>query len=105
MRTPLPTPDQLKEAPGTHVTVAAMPLCREPQVASDFSRYRFQNARWRQGRLGHARVNSEGHQWIERMHRRGFRVASPNSADALSTCFATSYAGIIAFMAVATEGS
>ncbi|TAM54751.1 MAG: LysR family transcriptional regulator [Paraburkholderia sp.] len=37
--------------------------------------------------------------------QRGFRVGLPNSADALSTCFATSYAGIIAFMAVATEGS
>ena len=36
---------------------------------------------------------------------RGFRVGLSNSADALSTCFATSYAGIIAFMAVATEGS
>lgn len=35
----------------------------------------------------------------------GFRVGLPNPADALSTCFATSYAGIIAFMAVATEGS
>ncbi|MGO4303744.1 LysR family transcriptional regulator [Cupriavidus sp. RAF12] len=28
-----------------------------------------------------------------------------NGADALSTCFATSFAGIIAFLAVATEGS
>lgn len=37
--------------------------------------------------------------------RHGFRVGLPNNADALSTCFATSYAGIIAFMAVATEGS
>lgn len=37
--------------------------------------------------------------------QRGFRVGLPNPADALSTCFATSYAGIIAFMAVATEGS
>lgn len=37
--------------------------------------------------------------------QRGFRVGLANSADALSTCFATSYAGIIAFMAVATEGS
>lgn len=37
--------------------------------------------------------------------QRGFRVGLPNNADALSTCFATSYAGIIAFMAVATEGS
>lgn len=35
----------------------------------------------------------------------GFRVGLPTNADALSTCFATSYAGIIAFMAVATEGS
>jgi DNA-binding transcriptional LysR family regulator len=35
----------------------------------------------------------------------GFRVGLPNPADALSTCFSTSYAGIIAFMAVATEGS
>jgi DNA-binding transcriptional LysR family regulator len=35
----------------------------------------------------------------------GFRVGLPNRADDLSTCFATSYAGIIAFMAVATEGS
>lgn len=34
-----------------------------------------------------------------------FRAAVPNHADALSNCFATSYAGIIAFMAVATEGS
>ena len=37
--------------------------------------------------------------------QRGFRVGLPDNADALSTCFATSYAGIIAFMAVATEGS
>lgn len=37
--------------------------------------------------------------------QRGFRVGLPDPADALSTCFATSYAGIIAFMAVATEGS
>ncbi len=37
--------------------------------------------------------------------QQGFRVGLPNSADALSTCFSTSYAGIIAFMAVATEGS
>jgi DNA-binding transcriptional LysR family regulator len=37
--------------------------------------------------------------------QRGLRVGLPSSADALSTCFATSYAGIIAFMAVATEGS
>lgn len=35
----------------------------------------------------------------------GFRAGSANRADALSNCFATSYAGIIAFMAVATEGS
>ena len=35
----------------------------------------------------------------------GFRVGTPNRADALSSCFSTSYAGIIAFMAVATEGS
>ncbi|CAG9188974.1 hypothetical protein BCAR13_10086 [Paraburkholderia caribensis] len=34
-----------------------------------------------------------------------FRVGLSNPADALSTCFSTSYAGIIAFMAVATEGS
>ncbi|MDR3099625.1 MAG: LysR family transcriptional regulator [Paraburkholderia sp.] len=37
--------------------------------------------------------------------QRGFCVGLPNGTDALSTCFATSYAGIIAFMAVATEGS
>ncbi|AGW93860.1 MULTISPECIES: LysR family transcriptional regulator [Cupriavidus] len=37
--------------------------------------------------------------------QRGFRVGLPNSADTLSACFATSYTGIIAFMAVATEGS
>ena len=36
---------------------------------------------------------------------RGFRVGLPNRTDDLSNCFATSYAGIIAFMAVATEGS
>jgi DNA-binding transcriptional LysR family regulator len=35
----------------------------------------------------------------------GFRVGLPNSTDDLSNCFATSYTGIIAFMAVATEGS
>ncbi len=35
----------------------------------------------------------------------GSRVALPNRAVDLSTGFATSYAGIIAFMAVATEGS
>lgn len=29
----------------------------------------------------------------------------PNRADALSACFATSYSGILAFMAVATEGT
>lgn len=37
--------------------------------------------------------------------RTGFRIGLPNRTDDLSTCFATSYAGIIAFMAVATEGS
>ena len=37
--------------------------------------------------------------------RVGFRIGLPNRTDDLSTCFATSYAGIIAFMAVATEGS
>lgn len=37
--------------------------------------------------------------------QRGFRVGLSNPADALSTCFATSYAGIIAFMTVANEGS
>ena len=37
--------------------------------------------------------------------RTGFRIGLPNRSDDLSTCFATSYAGIIAFMAVATEGS
>ncbi|WP_354684335.1 LysR family transcriptional regulator [Cupriavidus necator] len=37
--------------------------------------------------------------------KRGFRVGLPNPGDALSACFATSYTGIIAFMAVATEGS
>ncbi|RZT43000.1 LysR family transcriptional regulator [Cupriavidus agavae] len=36
---------------------------------------------------------------------RGFRVSLPNRADALSTSFAASYAGIMAFMAVASEGS
>lgn len=36
---------------------------------------------------------------------RGFRVSLPNRADALSTGFAASYAGIMAFMAVASEGS
>jgi hypothetical protein len=37
--------------------------------------------------------------------QRAFRAGSPYSADALSTCFATSYSRIISFMAVATEGS
>ena len=37
--------------------------------------------------------------------QRGFRVGLSNPADALTTCFATSYAGIIAFMTVANEGS
>lgn len=37
--------------------------------------------------------------------QRGFRAGLPNRVEALSTCFATSYTGIIAFMAVATEGS
>lgn len=37
--------------------------------------------------------------------QRAFRVGVPNRTDDLATCFATSYAGIIAFMAVATEGS
>ncbi|WP_454739090.1 LysR family transcriptional regulator [Cupriavidus necator] len=36
---------------------------------------------------------------------RGFRLSLPNRADALSTSFAASYAGIMAFMAVASEGS
>ena len=36
---------------------------------------------------------------------RAFRVGIPNNADGLSSCLSTSYAGIIAFMAVATEGS
>ena len=36
---------------------------------------------------------------------RVFRVGAPIRADDLSACFSTSYAGIIAFMAVATEGS
>lgn len=35
----------------------------------------------------------------------GARAGLPNYADSLSNCFATSYGGIIAFMAVATEGS
>lgn len=39
------------------------------------------------------------------IQRGGFRIGLPNRSDDLSTCFATSYAGIIAFMAVATEGS
>ncbi|SPS00862.1 hypothetical protein CBM2634_B170189 [Cupriavidus taiwanensis] len=36
---------------------------------------------------------------------RNFRFGLPNRADALSTSFAASYAGIMAFMAVASEGS
>jgi DNA-binding transcriptional LysR family regulator len=36
---------------------------------------------------------------------RAFRVGVPDNADGLSSCLSTSYAGIIAFMAVATEGS
>ncbi|OAJ61725.1 LysR family transcriptional regulator [Paraburkholderia ginsengiterrae] len=36
---------------------------------------------------------------------RCFRLGLPNRADALSTSIAASYAGIMAFMAVATEGS
>ncbi|MDR3098642.1 MAG: LysR family transcriptional regulator [Paraburkholderia sp.] len=36
---------------------------------------------------------------------RAFRLGLPNRADALSTSFAASYAGIMAFMAVASEGS
>lgn len=36
---------------------------------------------------------------------RGFHVGLPNPTDALSSCFAASYTGIVAFMAVATEGS
>ncbi len=36
---------------------------------------------------------------------RAFRLSLPNRADALSTSFAASYAGIMAFMAVASEGS
>lgn len=39
------------------------------------------------------------------VQRGGFRIGLSNRADDLSTCFAASYAGIIAFMAVATEGS
>lgn len=35
----------------------------------------------------------------------GFRPGMPSHADYLSSCFATSYTGIIAFMAVATEGN
>ncbi|AGW92757.1 MULTISPECIES: LysR family transcriptional regulator [Cupriavidus] len=35
----------------------------------------------------------------------GFRLTLPNRADALSTSFAASYAGIMAFMAVASERS
>ena len=37
--------------------------------------------------------------------QRAFHLSLPSHADDLSNCFATSYAGIIAFMAVATEGS
>ncbi|KWN74442.1 LysR family transcriptional regulator [Burkholderia ubonensis] len=37
--------------------------------------------------------------------QRGIRIGLPNRTDALSACFSTSYTGIIAFMAVATEGS
>ncbi|MCR4470148.1 LysR family transcriptional regulator [Burkholderia sp. SCN-KJ] len=37
--------------------------------------------------------------------QRRFWEQSPNTADALSICFSTSYGGIITFMAVATEGS
>ena len=37
--------------------------------------------------------------------QRGIHAGLPGHADVLSTGFATSYAGIIAFMAVATEGS
>ena len=37
--------------------------------------------------------------------QRGFRDGSPYSADALSTCFATSYAGVISFKVAATERS
>ena len=36
---------------------------------------------------------------------RNFRLSLPNRADPLSTSFAASYAGIMAFMAVASEGS
>ncbi|NOV27057.1 LysR family transcriptional regulator [Cupriavidus necator] len=36
---------------------------------------------------------------------RSFRLSLPNRADALSASFAASYAGIMAFMAVASEGS
>ncbi len=39
------------------------------------------------------------------MPQRGFRPGPPDRADGLSASFAASYAGIIAFMAVATEGS
>ncbi|WP_434033061.1 LysR substrate-binding domain-containing protein [Cupriavidus sp. a3] len=35
----------------------------------------------------------------------GFRVGLSHSSDGLSSCFSASYTGIIAFMAVATEGS
>ena len=37
--------------------------------------------------------------------RHAWRAGVPNRADALASCFAASYAGIIAFMTVATEGS
>lgn len=37
--------------------------------------------------------------------RRGFHVGASDKADGLSTCLSTSYTGIIAFMAVATESS
>jgi len=39
------------------------------------------------------------------LSQRAYRTGLPNRADALSNCLATSYAGILAFMAVATEGS
>ena len=41
----------------------------------------------------------------QELPERALRVGLPSHADDLSNCFATSYAGIIAFMAVATEGS
>jgi len=37
--------------------------------------------------------------------QRAFRAGVPNRLDALSNCLAANYAGILAFMAVATEGS